>query len=213
MPAGRPTLHDGPVTVTLEEARGRLDGFAAEHADLPDGMRRAAVSVVVADPGPGLGVWIQRRPSTLRAHGGQWAFPGGRLEPGETAVQAALRELHEELGVTAGPGAIIGRLDDYVTRSGYVITPFVLWLGEHHEPLDADPEEIAYVRHVPLAEVDVEPRFVRIPESDRPVIQVPVLGGLLHAPTGAVLHQFREVVLRGRHTRVQGYEQPVFAWR
>jgi hypothetical protein len=66
---------------------------------------------------------------------------------------------------------------------------------------------------IPVEQLDVEPRFLRIPESDAPVIQLPLLGRLVHAPTAAVLHQFREVVLCGRPTRVRHLEQPVFARR
>ncbi|MGI9597452.1 MAG: hypothetical protein ACR2QK_14910, partial [Acidimicrobiales bacterium] len=58
-----------------------------------------------------------------------------------------------------------------------------------------------------------EPRFVAIPESDRPVIQVPIGGDLIHAPTGAIIHQFRAVAFDGNDVRVDGYEQPVFAWK
>ena len=60
---------------------------------------------------------------------------------------------------------------------------------------------------------DDSPRFVRIPESDRPVVQVPIGNDLIHAPTGAVLVQFRWLALEGRDDPVDGFEQPVFAWR
>jgi hypothetical protein len=72
------------------------------------------------------------------------------------------------------------------------------------------------VLHVGLAELcrADSPRFVSIPESDRPVVQVPVGRDLIHAPTGAVLLQFRWVALDGRaDARVDHLEQPVFAWR
>jgi hypothetical protein len=111
------------------------------------------------------------------------------------------------------PDAVLGALDDYATRSGYVITPVVLWAGEHGEPLHPNEDEVAEVFDIPFTDLDVEPVFVAIPESDRPVIRLPLRGGWLHAPTAAVLHQFREVVLRGRRTRVAHLEQPVFAWR
>ncbi len=152
------------------------------------------------------------RAAGLRAHAGQWALPGGRLDAGETAVDAVLRELEEELGVQAGPGDVLGLLDDYPTRSGYVITPVVLWLGGAGD-LSPNPNEVASVHVVPEDELDVEPRFAVIPQSDAPVISLPLFGGLLHAPTAAVLHQFREVALHRRKTRVAHYEQPVFAWR
>jgi hypothetical protein len=107
---------------------------------------------------------------------------------------------------------VLGVLDDYPTRSGYVITPVVAW-GGADRPLSPNPAEVAEVHFVSLRELDVPPRFVRIPESDRPVIQLPLIGRLVHAPTAAVLYQFREVVLHDRHTEVAGLEQPLWAWR
>jgi hypothetical protein len=110
------------------------------------------------------------------------------------------------------PEAELGLLDDYPTRSGYVITPVVLWAGTD-PPLRPDPAEVAEVHRVPFEAIDVPPRFLAIPESDAPVIQVPLFGRFVHAPTAALLYQFREVVLHRRSTRVAHLEQPVFAWR
>lgn len=155
-----------------------------------------------------------RRPLMLRRHAGQWALPGGRLDPGEPPLNAALRELDEELGLRLGPESLVGWLDDYVTRSGFVITPVVLWCGV--DPLlRPDPVEVAGVYRVGLqALIDCAPRLVTIPESDRPVLQLPLGNDLIHAPTGAILYQLREVALGGRiGERVDGFEEPVFAWR
>lgn len=155
------------------------------------------------------------RASTLRRHGGQFALPGGRVDPGESAEETARRELEEELGLTLGTDAVLGRLDDYVTRSGFVITPVVLWV-DTNETLRPDPAEVAFVHRVGLHQLQREdsPRFVWIPESDRPVVQLPIGRNLLHAPTGAVMLQFRWVAMEGQvGRRVNELEQPVFAWK
>lgn len=157
-----------------------------------------------------------RRAARLNTHAAQWALPGGRIDPGETPEQAALRETHEEVGIMLDEGAVVGVLDDYATRSGYVITPVVVWAGAGAE-LVPNPDEVLAAYRIGLHELcrDDSPRFVSIPESDRPVVQVPLGGDLIHAPTGALLVQFRWVGLEGRSgdaCRVGGFEQPVFAW-
>ncbi len=159
----------------------------------------------------GAAILLTRRGARLSAHRNQWALPGGRIDDGETAVQAAVREIGEEVGLDLTEEQLLGRLDDYPTRSGYVISPFVFWGGDRAEPV-ANPEEVASVHRVAIAELRREPRFVTIPESDRPVIQVPVGGDLIHAPTGAIIHQFRAVAFDGTTVRVDDYEQPTFAW-
>jgi 8-oxo-dGTP pyrophosphatase MutT (NUDIX family) len=190
----------------VAEALRRFDRRPAGRPDL----KPASVAIALIEPGPAF--LLTRRASTLRGHAGQWALPGGRTEPGETYGEAARRELTEELGLELGEEAELGLLDDYPTRSGYVITPVVLWAGTD-PPLHPSPAEVSELHRVPLELIDVEPRFLTIPESDAPVIQLPLFGRFVHAPTGAVLHQFREVVLHGRPTRVAHLEQPVFAWR
>ena len=94
----------------------------------PEGGRPAAVALVLLPDDEGRACFVlTRRAARLSAHAGQWALPGGRLDPGETAEEAARRELHEEVGLDLGPDAVLGALDDYPTRSGFVITPVVLW--------------------------------------------------------------------------------------
>ncbi len=155
-----------------------------------------------------------RRTTRLSRHAGQWALPGGRIDEGETALDAALRELDEELGLRLGPSSVVGWLDDYATRSGYRISPVVLWGGADPAVTPA-PDEVLAVYRVGLhALLASEPRLIPIPESDRPVLQIPLGNDLIHAPTGALLLQLRQVALLGRAgERVDRYEEPVFAWR
>jgi len=184
-----------------------------EHA--LDARKHAAVAIVLVDGGQdGACFLLCRRASRLNAHAGQWALPGGRLDPGEDALTAALREVHEELGIQLTDDALVGWLDDYPTRSGYVITPVVLWAGGT-PVINASPHEVMAVHHIALDELLArEPKFLTIPESERPVLQMPLGRFHIHAPTGAVIYQFRQVALAGRiDERVDHLEQPVFAWR
>jgi 8-oxo-dGTP pyrophosphatase MutT (NUDIX family) len=191
-----------------------------DHPATPDrmegipGAEGMELSGSVAGTAGGPAVLLTRRNARLRAHAGQWALPGGRVDEGETPPASARRELREELDLDLPDTALLGVLDDYPTRSGYVITPCVFWGGADPE-LHPHPDEVLSVHRIAFTELcrPDSPRFVTIPESDRPVVQLPIGGDLIHAPTGAVLLQFRRVALEGTSERVAGYEQPVFAWR
>jgi 8-oxo-dGTP pyrophosphatase MutT (NUDIX family) len=197
--------------IRRETVAARVADFPRLAAGRPE-LKQAAVAlcVTVRDGIPRL--LLTRRSARLNAHAGQWALPGGRIDPGETAVGGALRELAEEVGLELGPDAVLGQLDDYVTRSGYVMTPVVCWAGPTGR-LTGSEAEVASVHQIPVADLDVEPRFVFIPQSSAPVIQLPLLGGYLHAPTAAIVHQFCRIACRGEVLRVAQYEQPLFAWR
>ena len=157
---------------------------------------------------------LTTRSSKLTHHAGQRAFPGGRIDHGETPEQAALRELREEVGVKLSHRNILGRLDDYATRSGFVITPVVIW-GGLNLALKANPEEVELIHHIPVSELlrDDAPILESIPESERPVLKMPIGNDWFAAPTAAIAYQFREVALLGKQTRVAHFEQPYFAWK
>jgi len=201
------------------QVAGRCAAFSRVAAPAGSaGLKRAAVAITLLpleDRGepPRAGFLLTRRAMALRGHGGQWALPGGRCEARETSAQAALRELAEEVAISLPADAVLGLLDDYPTRSGYLITPVVVWAGAGQMPR-ADPNEVASIHRIGLGELTREDvaDFVSIPESDRRVIRLRLNGGFLHAPTAAVLYQFSEL-LKGRTTRVADLEQPVFAWR
>ncbi len=178
-------------------------------------LKLAAVAIVLVAAGDASGataLLLTRRAADLRAHRSQWALPGGRCDSGETPTAAALRELHEEVGLELAPDAVLGLLDDYATRSGYLITPVVVWAATSAE-LSPNPAEVASVHRIALSDIEREDAFdfTAIPESDRRVIRFHLAGQLIHAPTAALIYQFREV-LAGRDTRVAELEQPVFAW-
>jgi 8-oxo-dGTP pyrophosphatase MutT (NUDIX family) len=202
--------HDGAAPASTADTyvpgENPLEGVPGDISGL-DGRVTSASS--------GAAFLLCRRAARLKDHPHQWALPGGRIDPGETPEITALRELDEELGLRLPPSSVLGLLDDYPTRSGYVITPVVVWGGGAVE-LNPSADEVAHAYRIGLTELqrNDSPRFVTIPESDRPVVQVPLSGDLIHAPTGAVLVQFRWVALDGRiGERVDQFEQPVFAWR
>jgi 8-oxo-dGTP pyrophosphatase MutT (NUDIX family) len=181
-------------------------------------LKKAAVAVTIVDPqaesAAGRAAMIlTRRSAALRNHAGQWALPGGQMEAGERPEETVLRELEEEVGLKLTPDAIIGCLDDYDTRSGFTIKPVVLW-GTADTALKANPGEVASIHLIPLAEFMRKdaPILEEIPESENPVLLMPVGNTCIAAPTAAIIYQFREVAILGNQQRVAHFEQPYFAW-
>lgn len=218
-------LCDDALKAQIRRHLGTLDLRRAG----PGAQRAAAVAVAVAEEGEG--AWIEglarpagwsrnaaliltRRAPDLRDHAGQWALPGGRVDAGESAEETALRELAEEVGLVLDPGAVLGRLDDYVTRSGFAITPVVVWAGTART-LTANPAEVESIHRIAVSEfmrADA-PLLDRVADSEHPALRMPVGLSWIAAPTAAVIYQFRELCIAGRPTRVDHFEQPLFARR
>jgi mutator protein MutT len=220
-------MTDG-AALTASRLRERLARFAVLPIDAA-GRNCAAVAVTVTEEGHGAGVnglprhasWrtesallLTRRATELRSHAGQWAMPGGRIDAGETAEQAALRELAEEVGLLLDAGAVLGRLDDYATRSGYVITPVVVWAGAARDVVP-NAAEVASIHRIPTSELlrADAPLLNLVRGAEHPVLRMPIGQAWIAAPTAAFLYQFREWCLLGRATRVAHFDQPAFAWR
>lgn len=208
--------------------QANLDRFQTR-AHVKAGFQQAAVALTIVDvahgsedyglpsyptPQPDAALILTRRSQNLRNHSGQWALPGGRRDKDEMAIDTALRELSEEVGLDLGPERVIGSLDDFTTRSGFVITPVVLW-GGNRVDLVPNPAEVASIHRIKLAEFlrSDAPLIQASPDSDAPLILMPVGNTCIAAPTAAMLYQFREVALLGKETRVAHYEQPAFAWK
>lgn len=209
------------------------DRLAAWPLHAPDeaGLKRAAVALVVTDEGTGAdldgvsgpplsGRWssqaaliLTKRAAHLRRHAGQWALPGGRIDDDETPEQTALRELAEEVGLQLTQADVLGRLDTFITRSGFAMTPVVMWAGEARL-LVPDPAEVASIHRIAVTEfLRADAPILEVLEgSEHPVLKMPLGDNWIAAPTAALIYQFREVCLLGRATRVAHFEQPKFAW-
>lgn len=211
----------------LRRIRLNIEGFE-RRSHTRSGFRQAAVAITIVDAAYGADLdglpaheeWkndaaliLTRRAVKLKDHSGQWAFPGGSRDEGESPEEAALRELAEEVGLTLGHDRIIGRLDDFSTRSGFTITPVVVWGGPGRE-LTPNPAEVHSIHRIPISEFLREdaPLLEETPESENPILRMPVGESWIAAPTAALIYQFREVAILGKDTRVAHYEQPLFAW-
>ena len=137
----------------LREALTQPSVLPLLEGDLPEERALASVPAAVlvgitdrADPG----VILTVRREHMRTHAGQVAFPGGRSDPGEDSVEAALREAWEELGLDPGAAEIVGAIDPYRTVTGYIVTP-VLAVVRPDQPLSPHEHEVADWFEAPLA--------------------------------------------------------------
>ncbi|MGE0386046.1 MAG: CoA pyrophosphatase [Gammaproteobacteria bacterium] len=191
--------HASAVAVAVIDA-----AFGAGLPGMPSHAERSTEAAVV----------LTLRSHKLRNHPGQFALPGGRIDAGETPEQTALREMREEVGLDLDPGSVLGRLDDFVTRSGFVMTPVVVWAGPDRE-LVPNAHEVASIFRIPAGELlrEDSPVVEPVGEAGAPLLRLLLGDTWVGAPTAAILYQFREVCLRDNLVRVAHYEQPGFAWR
>jgi 8-oxo-dGTP pyrophosphatase MutT (NUDIX family) len=172
----------------------------------------SAVAVVVLDDGNDAAcIPLFVRAAGLASHPGQFALPGGKVDRGESAETAALRELREELGLAVSHDGILGSLDDFDTRSGFTITPVVVWGGSAAAELEPSPGEVAELFLLTLADLRSAVGSAKRGTSRAFCLELP--WGPVYAPTAAILYQFSEVALDGRPSRVNDFYQPPFTRR
>ena len=192
----------------------RLAGFVRRRMPLEDRRHAVVTLTLVPDDDGQASILLTRRAHGLRRHSGQFALPGGRVDEGETLSDAGLRELEEEVGLRLSPERILGWLDDFTTHSGFVIAPVVLWA--EGGTLKPDPQEVAVIYRVPLADCGRSGALKRVPFSGLsrvPVLSLKSVGTWVFSPTAAIIHQFAELAVHGRHTAVADFKQPGFARR
>jgi 8-oxo-dGTP pyrophosphatase MutT (NUDIX family) len=174
----------------FDEGHGvELPGLLNQGQFAPSVIRPAAVLIAVTDRTEP-GVILTHRPDDMRAHPGQVAFPGGKLDPGEDAVAAALREAHEELAISPGDVQVVGASDRFVTGTGYDVTP-VLGLVPPDLPITPNPVEVASWFEAPL-DFLLDPANHAHKQKEwfgrmRPYIEIEWQGHLIWGITAAIL--------------------------
>ena len=161
------------------------------------GLRRACVLIPLIATDDGWSILFTRRSESLAVHSGQIAFPGGAVEDGESLPDAAVREAEEEVGIPPSYVEIVGRLDDLITNSGYLVAPFV---GVIHEPIEyvMQESEVAEVFEVPIEALldqrNPEVRYVEFRGKAYPAYFYHYGGYEIWGLTGRILKTFLDVV-------------------
>ena len=185
---------EGRPRVTVDEIRRAVTG----HPDLPsigdEHGPNSAVLCAVWDEDGEARVLLTRRTAWLRSHSGQVAFPGGRVEPGETLVEAALRESQEEVGLDPSGVEVIGQLSRMHTiSSGAGIYPFVGVVGGGRPALEANPDEVDRVFDVAVGELMADGVFHEeiwgIADTERPIYFFEVDNETVWGATARMLYE------------------------
>jgi 8-oxo-dGTP pyrophosphatase MutT (NUDIX family) len=174
-----------------------------------EALSAAAVAIVVMESDGVPCVPLFQRTSNMSRHAGQMALPGGRLHDGESAQECAIRELHEELGLGISPHDVVGMLDDFDTRSGFTITPVVMWTDQPSAALKPSKFEVAELYVIAIPELRAAVSSARPGQA----FSLKLERIQVFAPTAAILYQFSEVALDGRDARVSDFYQPPFTHR
>jgi 8-oxo-dGTP pyrophosphatase MutT (NUDIX family) len=186
-------MSDRPLAPVLGEAvlREPLRRALAsrEPRRLPVGRTTAAaVLVPLFEKDAEAHLWLVRRPKSMRSHAGQVAFPGGKRDPADDSLTAtALREAHEELGIERARVDVLGSLDDYLTITGFTITPCVGWL-DPNLPIEPNPNEVERAFAVPLRS------FLEPASGVLPLRGWTVDGEFVWGATAAIVRAFMNVV-------------------
>jgi 8-oxo-dGTP pyrophosphatase MutT (NUDIX family) len=202
-----------PAVVREPDLRGAISRnlLRFERRASPQPLIPAAVAVVLLQVEGSAGLPIFQRTLGMSRHAGQMALPGGKVHAGEDAHECAIRELHEELGLAVDRSDVLGVLDDFDTRSGFTITPVVVWSGAGAATLRPSVSEVRELFLIGIPELRQAVASARPGVSPSFSLRLPRVE--VFAPTGAILYQFSEVALDGRSCRVADFYQPPFTHR
>jgi 8-oxo-dGTP pyrophosphatase MutT (NUDIX family) len=186
-----------PRARLLENIDGPLSPELRAIFDRPG--RPASVLLALLERRAGPTVLFTERAAHLKDHAGQVSLPGGRLAPGESAAEAALREAHEEVGLEPATVDVIGSLDGFLTGTGFTITPIVGIVGNAAFTAIPDPREVAGVFEVPLT-VILDRSAMSVGYFERHgsrllTYELQYGGRRIWGATAAVLRNFQDVVL------------------